>query len=461
MSTAMVEGSVDWPDGADPSPILALAHSFERAQRRLIGAQTQVEDAVAIAESGWDGDAEANFAGHCRHDLAQFESAARHCATVAVVLRNCAAAVTRFQADYQQAAAKERWVRDMFDNMVGDAAEDLYIRWRGYIDEQRGAVDGVRECADACQGQLTRLATQFDALFTDIETPTSPTRPGALVILAPPASSGLAFLQESTELTDNDGAIPVDAIQVQLLSDGSYAVILPGVRDLSNLGFIREPFGIGEHANSARKVKHTAPMATVDGTNLYAQRVMEALQAAGVPAGSRVRFIGHSAGGYAAVSIASNPRYNATTSNGSYSVNVVDVVSLAASNEWKAPQMPRRTNLLLVNNRQDLVVQAEDVATPSTPWRPRDWNREWNPRVTLVENRPNQVMVRVNGGSITSSGHWPETYRDALPNLGSEANQRISEFDGLYVVRRTNVQVPETVPPSGPWVRNVPVTPRR
>jgi uncharacterized protein YukE len=457
MSMAMLEGSVDYPDGADPSPILALAQAFEDAERRLIGAHTQVDDALATAVGNWEGDAEENFAGHCRHDLAQLESAAQRCRSAAAALRSFAESISRFQTQYAQAAAKERWVRDQFDNRVGDFAEDLVVRWRGYVGEQRSAVEGLRDAAEACQWQLDRIAHVFAELFTDIDNPTSPTHPGPLVISTRPATSGLTFVQDSIRLTLDDTTIPADAIQVQQLSDGSYVVIAPGVRDLSNGGFLTEPLGVSDPVNTARKVKHTSSMALFDGDNLYAQRIAEALQAAGVPPGARVRLVGHSAGAYAAVFLASDRRFNSNQPTGGYYVNVTDVVSVGASNEWKVPSIPRRTNVLVVNNRQDVVVQGEDLAAPSTWGLPRDWNWQWSPRVTTVEGRPNQVLVRVNAGEIWKSGHLPSTYANSLPYLGREADERMGEFNNVTVVRSTNVQVPETTPPGGPWVRDVPV----
>jgi hypothetical protein len=267
----------------------------------------------------------------------------------------------------------------------------------------------------------------------------------------------------ATQGTDANGVqlIANDEIQIVEMTDGSYLVILPGITDLSTGGIITEPLGFGGSGNTVRKGKHQAPEAIYGGSNLYAQRVKEALEMAGVPRGANVSFVGHSAGSYTALSLAGDPSFNSDGRTGGYQVRVRNVYGFAASNEWQGPKVPASTNVLLVNSRQDVVVRAEDVFNPPYDARRTTNRNAWDPETTLIENRPNQVAVRINAGNQRTledgffSGHHPKNYAGAIPHIGEVGSGQFRALDGLSVKRRFNMKVLEqpSVVPQQPIVR--------
>lgn len=205
-----------------------------------------------------------------------------------------------------------------------------------------------------------------------------------------------------------------EEIEIRLLENGNYILVLPGVTDLSeNLGDALNPldgdlgpgaFLDGENAKTARLTKYAALEArdvTDTYDNPYAQRVREAMRQY-IPEGAKVMIMGHSFGAYTAMEIAGDADVRAN-------YDITHVVAAGADTDWKLREIPSSTNVLVFNNREDVVFRAEDPLV-------QDYH----------SNSPNHLEIEFNGKSAGSSfwsaasGHDPAEYARFL----SEAEDR-------------------------------------
>lgn len=193
----------------------------------------------------------------------------------------------------------------------------------------------------------------------------------------PRMSSGRDALVDSL---DGVNHVAQDEIEVRRLDNGRYIVILPGVVDLSeNLGtlnvgdFLRgrqgnltaqdllrgrvaDPFFEPNEWSSVRDMRYAIGSANGYG-GAYASAVKAQLEALGVPPGADIMLVGHSYGAYTAVELATDSSFNGT--EGRY--NVTHVVAAGAETDWYLDDLPPGTKALVLNNRRDLVYQAEDL----------------------------------------------------------------------------------------------------
>lgn len=114
-----------------------------------------------------------------------------------------------------------------------------------------------------------------------------------------------------------------------------------------------------------------ASVARLTGSDAYAQRVALEMQRAGIPPGSEVMIVGHSAGAIAAMNLARDRSFNQpgnSSADGAYHVQVTHVVAAGAGlRDWvDAP--PPGTNVLMAINRNDVVASGIQVGDlrPST-----------------------------------------------------------------------------------------------
>lgn len=270
-----------------------------------------------------------------------------------------------------------------------------------------------------------------------------------------------------------------DEIQIRRLDNGSYIVVLPGVVDLSSgmragidgardgfvdgarvgltSGAVAMPavgLGVGlsaaiggsiargasatvgefmgrNDANSVRDMRHAIPGAMdPSAPNPYADRVKEAMQRAGVPEGADVMFVGHSYGAFTAAHLASDRSFNdAYGASSGYHVRVTHVVAAAAETSAYLPLMPSDTNVLVLNNNQDLVYQGEQAAIA-----PEGAGRH-----------PNHLEVHFNGGLHTDVGHHPDRYTSWLQHTSDPKVQAWFDSAGRYAGPgdRVNLEVPD------------------
>lgn len=203
-----------------------------------------------------------------------------------------------------------------------------------------------------------------------------------------------------------------EEIEIRMLENGSYVVVLPGVTDLSeNKTDIVDPrdgdwgtdaFHDGENSDTARLTRY-ADQEMRDTTdtydNPYAIQVREAMLRY-IPPGATVMLVGHSFGAYTAMELAGDSGF-------ADNFNITHVVAAAADTDWKLREIPASTSVLVLNNREDLVFRTEDPVVAD-----------------YRSDSPNHVEIEFNGQGSGSdfwsraSGHDPKEYARFLTDAG-------------------------------------------
>lgn len=458
-----VSATVPYPAGIDPARLDQFARALDAAAHRFDGVDAEIAAVGAVALRSWQGEAAVTFADHMADRAHTFDLAARQAARAAVVLREYAAALRANHEAYLRAAQYERSMR-----ITGLPRPELVAV---AVAEQRRIV-----------GDVERLGARFGAALTTVagylcqyaDRSFTPVGEHMDVVRGPEGLTGRFLLADALDATE-DGRIGTDEIQIRRLSDGTYVVILPGVTDLSNGTMFRN----GE--NTARKVLNAGPTAWGDGTNPYAEMVKMALQRAGVPDGATVTFVGHSYGAYTSMDLALDEDFNRADGRGvGYGVNVKRVIAAGADTDWKVPKVPGQTDVLVLNNRDDVVYQAEAQANPESDWlwrRDRLPGRLLRPRLpgfplvslplpsdvvpttSYPSGRSNQVEYELDAGrrfdgDDRGSGHHPSNYSPVIRSASVRSPIRpiLDGTGDAQVLERYNVRIPDRVPqvPTGP-----------
>lgn len=194
---------------------------------------------------------------------------------------------------------------------------------------------------------------------------------------------GRALVAVALDAVGDSERIAVDEFEIRALDNGRFVVVLPGVTDLSDgVGEMLDALrrfsvaGLDEGARDAaavwlddegstvRRTRYAAEAAVGVSENRYATAVIAALEQADVPAGAEVMIVGHSYGAYTAMDLAADRSFNAAPGGGApggYHVRVTHVVAAGAETDWRFRDLPTYTDVLTLNNRWDVVYQAEDV----------------------------------------------------------------------------------------------------
>jgi len=201
----------------------------------------------------------------------------------------------------------------------------------------------------------------------------------------PPADGRAAVVAALDALADGE-RIGADEIEIRALDNGRYVVVLPGVTDLSHgarelvdgpwwnaaVGIVtgvRDALAVWSDDEPAtpRRTVHAVPAVVgLGSSNPYAAAVVAALERAGVPAGAGLMIVGHSLGAYTALDPAAPPALNraagaAVEDRRGYHVDVTHVVTAGAEVDWRFGDLPASTDVLALNNRWDVLYQAEDL----------------------------------------------------------------------------------------------------
>jgi len=230
--------------------------------------------------------------------------------------------------------------------------------------------------------------------------------------------------------------IASDEIEIRTL-DGSYIVMLPGVRDLSEGlkgGAVRGVAGGGginsvvaasaavartwESTNTSDSARdmHYARQSEMQGhngselgTNGYAFAVKQAMRAANIPDGANVMLVGHSFGAYTAAELASDKSFNDAFGEPrlGYSVNITHVAAAGATAGFRMNELPGGTEGVLVNNSGDLAYRLE--------------------RFVPTNNESSASEIVFDGGSHDGAGHQP-THHGAF--VRSADNPMLNDFNG-------------------------------
>ena len=209
-----------------------------------------------------------------------------------------------------------------------------------------------------------------------------------------PPSPARRLLIAALDATADQEVLAHDEFGLVDHGDDRYTVVLPGVTDLSR----PEPGWSSTH-RSPRDFDMAAVPSSRSGDvddNVYAQSVVGALAAVGVPAGAELLIVGHSYGADTALDLAADPAFA-----GRY--DVTHVVATGYFSQPQLPAVPADTRVLVVQNRHDIVVRLGSVMPSNEtgvlacgPTRPVD--------------RLNVLVVRYDGG-LGRLGHSVDRYR--------------------------------------------------
>jgi pimeloyl-ACP methyl ester carboxylesterase len=176
-------------------------------------------------------------------------------------------------------------------------------------------------------------------------------------------------LEPESKVTSFDGlmrrgqALPAGEFEILRVSDQppKYIVNLRGIDFTPGDPWSKEHLQDLDHASAAR----------LTGNDEYAKRVALEMQRAGIPPGSEVMLVGHSAGAIAAMNLARDRSFNQpgnASPDGAYHVQVTHVLAAGAGLRDWVDDPPPGTNVLMAINRNDAVargIQTGDFG-PST-----------------------------------------------------------------------------------------------
>lgn len=264
---------------------------------------------------------------------------------------------------------------------------------------------------------------------------------------------------------DNGGKTQQDEFEIIELDNGNYIVNLPGVIDLSSkvsdVANGRSPFGLDPYNRSVRDVDRYAGPSSLSADvddNRYAQMVREYILE-NVPEGANVMLVGHSFGGDTALDLASDPTFN----NPETGVNVTHAVSAGYYSQPQLDSVPDGTQVLVLENNQDVVVNAES----RNPGLPREDKPLRVPAPLAPDIGPfdapinrvstegdNVVISKFNGGVGKDVGHHPDRYAHHIETVDNAAiqNYLASVADSGYTGSGTPIAIDVSVPEDAPVV---------
>lgn len=192
-----------------------------------------------------------------------------------------------------------------------------------------------------------------------VRTSTDPNRAAHAVSGSDDVGVGLNTILATLSHTSDEAQIFTDEFELITITNNRFIVVLPGVTDLS-----RPHFGLDPHSRTVRDLDQFALESNasvgVDG-NRYAQMVMEAMTANGVPIGADVMLVGHSFGADTALDLAADVGFN-----GPGGFNVTHAVAAAYDCRPQMPFVPSSTEVLVLQNNRDAAILAEHAGTPIT-----------------------------------------------------------------------------------------------
>lgn len=440
----LTQGTCPYPTNVDPDAVRTFARKVRAVAEGLEQIDDTVDRAALTARQHWVGDAADTFGHHMNDRGHAFELGAARAREAASALEQLAAAIDRSQRAYANAVdAEDRAAARQSD---AERAEAI---------GQQGTAVGIAVAAGArCDSTLATMAGLLDGYTARSFRPVGEDTTCRWV---DPSLSGRDLIVDSLLATE-DSRIATDEIQIRKLDDGTYIVVLPGVTDLTSNLTSPWKWVTGGPQDTVRKVANAQPSVIWNGQNSYADAVKIALQRAGVPSGAVVTFVGHSYGSYTAVDLAKDDDFNSIdgTSKG-YNLRVKNVYGFGADVDWKLRQVPKETNVVALNSRDDQVYQVETRFHPETgevvrrklfPFIDLLPAPTYRPTTEYPSDRTNQVEVRINAGRGIDtedfySGHHPKNYAGAVPNVSREINDLYARVGNGRVVEVKNVRVPD------------------
>jgi hypothetical protein len=171
---------------------------------------------------------------------------------------------------------------------------------------------------------------------------------------ATPVDRSRALLGRAFSDLDDECSIRADEFAVVRVSAERWVVVLPGVVDLTapRLGWDPDHRSVRDLDRAA--IGSSRSTSTAD--NPYARSVAAGLDAAGVPNDAELLIIGHSFGADTALDLAADPGFNGPDGR-----RVTHVVAAGYHSTPQLGDVPDGTTVLVLRNRSDVVVLAEEV----------------------------------------------------------------------------------------------------
>ena len=256
------------------------------------------------------------------------------------------------------AASTELWVNVSFVRLVTDRAESS----DGFGTLDRFTLDRLRrQAGDHAQLSLTNACApswaeySFSSRYGDAgETFDADVRSPYAIFGSSADERGRNLVIRALADTNDEIQIRQDEFELIGLANGRFLVVLPGVTDLSS-----PDLGLNDRHRMVRDVDQYAypsSQSTSVADNRYAQMVWDGLLSAGVPIGSELMIVGHSYGADTALDLAADPLFN-----GSTGFDVTHVVAAGYHSEPQLPHVDAGTEVLVLQNHQDVAVIAEAV----------------------------------------------------------------------------------------------------
>jgi hypothetical protein len=151
--------------------------------------------------------------------------------------------------------------------------------------------------------------------------------------------------------------IRADEFGLVQVADDRFIVVLPGVTDLSDL----DP-SLSDRHRSVRDLDQYAIRSSRSSSvddNRYAAMVWQALDTVDMPHGAELMIVGHSFGADTALDLASDRRFNGDR------FRITHVLAAGYHSQAQLPDVAGGTEVLVVQNRYDLVVTVESVGRSS------------------------------------------------------------------------------------------------
>ncbi len=451
-----VRGSVAYPDPIDPQRIMHAAAGLRQVTSRFDDVSGRLDAVARRAAQTWTGEAAITFVNHMDDRALGFRLVLDHVNEAADALDDLAAELGVNQRAYTTYATNEQMGRE-----TSPPNEERILT---AIADQRSVVRDIEVIGARFRNNVADVVQVLDMYARDSFIAVGE----RILVPCMESSTGGNLIADAVGATE-DTSIGIDQMQVQVLSDGSYLLVLPGVMDLSNLGF-----ALGDDINSVRTVPNAGRTALWGGQpNNYAEMVKMAMRRAGIPSGAEVTIVGHSYGNYTAMDLAGDDAFNSADGTGDgYNVRIRRVVGIAADTDWKMKRVPAETDVVVLNSRDDSVYQAEAQIDPEVDWVIRrdrvlsplpkvqpvpvipslEPSLTSNPTTSYPTRRPNQIEVEVNAGKGFDSddklsGHHPNRYSPIIRTSANTPMGRLfDEMGDVTVVDRFNLRLPDSVP---------------
>ncbi len=450
------EGSIPFPAAIDSGSVRAFAQTLTVIGDLFDSIDDSVDGIAQTAAQTWHGDAAVTFAHHMNNRGGTFELARDRIREAAVVLDRLADLIDQARQMHTRAVDDER-----------GAIEDWYRpepHRLSAVDAQRRAVVWVVKSTQACEAQLVELAGHIQTYTHRSFIPVGQRLNWSRI---DNGLTGQDIVLDSLLATNDEYRIGFDEMLVLKLDDGSVVQVLGGVTDLqSNISSPWNYFQAGP-TDTVRQVFNAQDTAVFGGFNPYAQQVKMATLRSGMPSNTRTIALGHSFGSMTAADLAADPAYNSMGGNSvGYNARITDVMGFGADIGWKFKGIPAATNVVSLNNRDDIVYRTETRFHPTVGQTIRRMTMPgidfvpaptYRPVTSEPSNRPNQTDTRINAGRMAFdkddgyySGHNPIVYGKAMPEAGPGPQQRWGVLDGRRVVESWKLRLPagpqDTVP---------------